>query len=116
MQRTLIALSLSLVFASSSWGCAVSTETQDVDGTDQEAAEDVGQTSSALTASFKSTCTLAWGPVLNQVVGPNYYMAGAWRCKRRNGSWDYDPGGFAGYCTGDISNCNGKIVCQSSCP
>src|SRR5262245_55185781 len=84
-------------------GCATEESSSDDDNTDT-AIQD-------LSASFQSTC---FGTSLKRVNNAIVH-AQAMTCKKFDGTW----GGFTqwnGTCFGDVSNCNGRIVCQSHCP
>jgi hypothetical protein len=81
------------------------------EGQDASSDTNVANVEQAITASFVFTCGVGdYYP-----LGNNRYHAGATFCYRRNGSKRWGPW-FENYCYGDLSNCNGEIVCQSSCP
>jgi hypothetical protein len=66
------------------------------------------------TRSFIATCRLPIHFTINTATGATVY-ADSVGCQRFDGSF----GGFtswSGNCFGDVSNCNGRIVCQSHCP
>jgi hypothetical protein len=70
-------------------------------------------TSSITTASFWQSCkaykTYSWD------AGQIIYYAYSDSCQRFDGSWG-GPTSWSGQCYGDVSNCNGTIVCQNHCP
>lgn len=67
----------------------------------------------AASASFFATCRNPW--VVFEVSTGHALEAGASGCRRRNGTYSTNPY-WIGRCTGDVSNCDGRIVCQATCP
>jgi len=82
------------------------------DGTDDEA---TGETSQAVTTSFRSSC---FGTRVSRNSQPVQAIVDAWAdsgCRRINGTIS-GPQHWSGLCFTDVSNCDGRIVCQNHCP
>ena len=76
------------------------------------AGESTGQAKEALSsASFTRTC-YDWELdfYTDGEIGVPYAT-----CRRRNGTWQSTSWG-PGYCSGDLSNCNGHLQCGGACP
>lgn len=66
------------------------------------------------TASFWATCLHYKEYVTNLGTGAIVW-AYSDGCRRRNGTYG-GATSWSGNCFGDVSNCNGQIVCQNHCP
>jgi hypothetical protein len=65
-------------------------------------------------ASFVSTCANAYPEY--DPRGSGAIIAGhATACRKRNGQWNNVPQHWRGWCTGNVTNCNGWITCDSYC-
>jgi hypothetical protein len=107
-RSVLSALALALVTAVS---CA--TDAPGDDGTADETGEAV-QAVTGPTHSFAATCSNPRWDVNSQVIQA-IVSASASGCQLPNGTL----GGaqrWSGTCFRDVSNCNGRIVCQTHCP
>jgi hypothetical protein len=67
------------------------------------------------TASFTRTCRAPEGWVVQSSTGAIVFAFSDGGCRRFNGTFG-GPTAWSGTCFGDVSNCNGRIVCQNHCP
>lgn len=67
------------------------------------------------THSFTATCRPTLGWVTNTSNGAIVFAFSDGGCRRFNGTFG-GPTSWSGTCFGDVSNCNGTIVCQNHCP
>jgi hypothetical protein len=107
-RSVLSALALALVTAV---GCA--TDAPGDDGT----ADETGETAQAVTGpthSFSTTCKNPHWDVNSQVIQA-IVSASSSGCQQLNGAFGAAQH-WSGTCFQDVSNCNGRIVCQSHCP
>lgn len=117
-----LALALALGASLFAVGCATDDATEDPGQeaekltlvTSDDLASFVGDELGALvTHSFTDTCKNGWWTVDSQGVARE---AGAANCKKIGGGYLYDRHWGPARCWGDLSNCNGNIVCQATCP
>jgi hypothetical protein len=92
-------------------GCA--SEAPGDDGTADETGE-AAQAVTGPTASFQFSCDNARWDVNSQVIQA-IVSASATKCLTLAGI-KVTPQPWSGTCFRDVSNCNGKIVCQTHCP
>lgn len=107
MKKISVLSALALAFVTAV-GCA--TDTGD-DGSDDTTAE----TNQAVTASFQSSC---FNTRVSRNSQPVQAIVDAWAdggCRRFNGSIS-GAQHWSGLCFTDVSNCDGRIVCQNHCP
>jgi len=105
-RRILSALALAFVTTT---GCA--TDSKGDDGSDDVTSE----ASQAVTASFQSSC---FRTRVSRNSQPVQAILDAWAdggCRRFDGSIS-GPQHWSGQCFTDVSNCDGRIVCQNHCP
>lgn len=72
------------------------------------------------TQSFRQTCALPRHWEVDAATGATTFAYSGLRstdlgCRRFDGTFG-GPTSWSGVCFGDVSNCNGRIVCQSHCP
>lgn len=65
--------------------------------------------------SFTATCIPTNGWVTDNSTGAIVFAFSDGGCRRFNGTIG-PPVSWSGTCFGDVSNCNGNIVCQNHCP
>ena len=102
---SMLALALAAVV-----GCAA--EPGGDDGTGDEA---TGETSQAVTASFQASC---FGTRVSRNSQPVQAIVEAWAdagCRQKDGNISGKQH-WSGLCFTDVSNCDGRIVCQNHCP
>ena len=110
---TIAALGIAVLVQS---GCATSDDgapTEETSAAQSELAD--GTATSSFTNSFWNTCNRPNWYAKDSPNGRCIWLANADGCKMFNGHY----GGYTEYrgcCLGDVSNCNGKIVCQTHCP
>lgn len=69
----------------------------------------------AASHSFTQTCRVPLGWVTDNSNGAIVFAFSDGGCRRFNGTFG-GPTSWSGTCFGDVSNCNGSIVCQNHCP
>jgi hypothetical protein len=84
---------------------------------DDGIADETGEAAQAVTGpthSFSATCSNPRWDVNSQVIQA-IVSASASGCRMLNGNFS-GAQHWSGTCFRDVSNCNGRIVCQSHCP
>jgi hypothetical protein len=74
-----------------------------------------GRPSPFATASFLNSCRTPEGVTVNMANGAIVSAFSNGGCRRFDGSFG-GATSWSGTCFGDVSNCNGRIVCQNHCP
>ena len=92
-----------VVLAITCMSCAADVATDN----DAPASPEVDVAAEALTQSFRSSCQSPWA----ENLGGNLWRAGAYCCWIRGNGYCPRANTFTGYCSTDITNCNGTIRC-----
>jgi hypothetical protein len=87
--------------------CAAETSGDGDPSSDGTSSPQVDVAVEELTQSFRNSCVQPW----SQNLGNNHWRAGAWCCYIRGNGYCPRANNYDGYCSTDLSNCNGTIRC-----